>query len=96
MRSEDRGVLAHHAAPPQRDAKPISPRLRAPVMTVAAAVGMIRPERNPAPLGGRFAQHQRGARWRIHLVAVMHLDDLDVEIRIQRGGHLLGEWPPAD
>mmetsp|Transcript_7003 Transcript_7003/g.12229 ORF Transcript_7003/g.12229 Transcript_7003/m.12229 type:complete len:260 (-) Transcript_7003:16-795(-) len=45
----------------------------------------------PAPARRGLSQHQRGAGGRVDLVAVMRFDHFDVEIRVQSGGHLLGQ-----
>ena len=44
-----------------------------------AMVNRMRFKRNATPIGRRFTEHERGARRRIHLHAVMHLDDFDIE-----------------
>ena len=71
--------------PPRSVAKPMSPRLRGPGDAVASLDGALR-EIDRAPFGGGGPEHQRGAGRRIDLVAVVHLDDLDVEVLIQRLG----------
>jgi len=48
-------------------------------------------EVNAAPVGGRFAQHQRGARWRIYFVMVVRLDHFDVKVFVQCCRDLFGK-----
>ena len=45
-------------------------------------------EIDAAAVGGGLAQHQRRARGGVDLVAVVHLEDLDVEVGIERLGDL--------
>ena len=59
-------------------------------MAVAHAHGMVG-ERNVAPLGGRLPEQQGRAGRRVDLVAMMHLEDLDIEIRIERPRRLADE-----
>ena len=81
--------------PPRSVAKPMSPRRRGPV-TPSRALTERSAEVDAAPLGGGCAEHQRGARRRVDLIAVMHLDDLDVEVLVQRLGDAAGERRPED
>ena len=48
-------------------------------------------EVDAAPLGRGFAEEQRGAGRRVDLVAVVHLEDLDVEIVVERLRRLADE-----
>ena len=45
---------------------------------------------NASPVGGGLTQHQRGPRWRIDLVPMMRLDDLNVIVVVKRSGDLAG------
>ncbi|AEM42165.1 predicted signal transduction protein containing a membrane domain protein [Ketogulonicigenium vulgare WSH-001] len=82
-------MLAHDIAPAHGRKADMAPLARA--SDPIAAPVRDRVQIHAAPRRRRFAQHQGGARWRVDLVAVMRLDDLDVEIGIQRGGDLLGQ-----
>ncbi len=64
--------------PPRSEAKPIWPGPRARDAVAAALARRF--EVDAAPLGRRRAEQQRGARRRVDLVAMVHLDDLDVPI----------------
>ena len=65
----------------------MSPRLRSPVWpSRTRTLGLV--ELDAAALGRRLAEHQRSARRRVDLVAVVHLEDLDVEVGIERLGDL--------
>jgi ribosome-binding factor A len=57
---------------------------------VAATVGHL-VKRDAPPFGGGFTQHKGRPRRRIDLLVVMRLDDLDIEIGVERGGNLLGQ-----
>ena len=57
----------------------MSPGLRAPVTPSRPRSGMVA-QGDAAPLRGRFAEQQRGARRRVDLHAVVHFDDFDVEV----------------
>ena len=46
---------------------------------------------DPAALGGGATHADGGAGRRIDLVLVMHLEDFDIEIVVQRGRNLLGQ-----
>ncbi len=59
-------------------------------LPVAAAHGVVLEADTPA-LGGGFAQQQRGAGRRVDLVAVVHFQDLDVEVGVERLGGLAHE-----
>ena len=65
---------------------------------VAPALAVVR-QRDPAALRRRFAQQQRGARWRIDFHAVVRLDDLDVPVLAQPAGglaHQMGQQGDAE
>ncbi len=68
----------------------MSPRRRGPV-TPSRTLTERCARSIAAPLGGGGGEHQRGAGWRVDLVAVVHLDDLDVEVLVQRLGDAAGE-----
>ena len=53
-------------------------------------------ELDPAALRGRAAKQQRGAGRRIDLLVVMHLEDFDVELFVERLRHPLASAPRAD
>ena len=76
---EDDLVLADHVAAAQAGEADgaLGPRAGD---AVAAALGGVR-EVDPPPRRRRLAEHQRGARGRVDLGAVVHLDDLDVVLR---------------
>ena len=78
--------------PPRRLAKPMAPSSR-------CDCGRVRHlERRIASVRRRLAEQQCGARRRIHFHAVMHLDDLDIEIgqRFRRLLHQSGEQIDAE
>ena len=83
---EDDVVLAHHRAAAQCG-KADDIFLAGAGVTVAGAHGFF-VQRNASPISRCLPQQQRGARRRIDLHAVMHFDDLDVEIRQCLGGLL--------
>ena len=68
--------------PPLRVAKS---NIAAPACTglAVAAANRRRLKIDAAPLGGGLAEHQRGARRRIHLVPMMHLKHFNIEVIIQ-------------
>ena len=75
--------------PPRSVAKPIAPAGRAPVWPSRTRT-LCSASIDAAPRGGRLAEQQRGAGRRVDLVAVVHLEDLDVEIaRVERPRRLL-------
>lgn len=84
---EDHAVLAGDGAAAQRRKADVAALARAG-HAVAAAIRM-RGENDAAPFRRRFAEQQRGARRRIDLLAMMHFDNLDVEILIERLGDAL-------
>src|SRR5580704_2252389 len=84
---KDHAMLADHRAAAQRSKADIAGTARAG-HAVAPAHRMLR-EIDATALRRRAAEHQRGARWRIDLLAVMHFDDLDVVIVVERLSHAL-------
>src|SRR5260370_22894614 len=84
---KDHGMLADHRAAAQRSKADITGTARAG-HAVTAAHRMPR-KIDAAALGSGAAEHQRGARWRIDLLVVMHFDDLDVVIVVERLSHAL-------
>ena len=48
-------------------------------------------EIDAAALRRRLPEQQRGAGWRVDLLVVVHLDNLDVERLIERRRHALGQ-----
>jgi ribosome-binding factor A len=86
---EDHVMLAHDIAPTDGGEADIA-TLSGTGDPVAPTIGHF-VKRHAAPFGGGFAEHQGCARRRIDLLVVMRLDDLDIEIRIERGGDLLGQ-----
>ena len=83
------GVLADHRAAAQRREADVAALARAG-MAVADADRVLG-EVDAAALRRGAAEEQRRARRRIDLVAVMHLDDLDVEIGVERLRRLADE-----
>ena len=68
----------------------MSPRLRAPVWpsrTRTECVGEV----DAAALGRRLAEEERRAGRRVDLATMVHLDDLDVEIGVERLRRLADE-----
>ena len=86
---ENDTVLADDAAPAERLKADVPAATRTCVAVAGAHTCTV--ERDLAPIGGRLAQHQSGTGGSIDLVAVMHLDDLDVEVGIKCFGN-----PPGD
>ena len=86
---EQRLMVADHVAAAQRREadRAFRPRPGEPVARPHRRVGEV----DPPSRRRRLAQHQRGARGRVDLVAVVHLDDLDVVIQPQRRGDLPGQ-----
>ena len=70
-------VCSPTTSPPRSDAKPIVPGLRSPVGLRASRPRSSASVDAGAARGG-FAERERGARRRVDLVPVVHLDDLDV------------------
>ncbi len=83
-------VCSPTTSPPRSVAKPIVPGLRSPVIAVPR-VDRVLGERASRAGGRGLAEAQRGARRRVDLVLVVHLDDLDVERRPERARRLLDE-----
>ena len=81
--------------PPRSEAKPMAPGLRAPVMPSRPRSECSR-KVEAAPLGRRFAEQQRGARRRVDLHAMVHFDDLDVELLAQRARRVAHQRARAD
>ena len=88
FRREDDRVLAGDVAAAQGGKADLTAR-PGPDLALARLAGNCI-EADAATLGGSLAQHQRGAGGGIHLVAVVHLDDLDVVVGIEGAGDLLG------
>ena len=88
-------VCSPTTLPPRSVAKPMSPRLRGAGVAVADSHAERCARSIAAPFGGGAAEHQRGAGRRIDLVPVMHLDDLDVEVVIERFGDACASARPA-
>ena len=84
---EGHAVLAGHGAAAQGGKADVA-RLARAGDAVAAAIRMLI-ERDAAAGGGGLAQHQRSARGRIDLHAVMGFDDLDVEALVECLGDAL-------
>src|SRR5690606_4506051 len=78
---EGHGVVAHHvaAAKYRKADRAATPRLAGAVPVVLRRLLQV----YPASGCRRGAQPQRGARWRILLVAVMRFENLDIVIRIE-------------
>src|SRR5262249_34428318 len=87
--SENHSGLANHVAAPQRRKTDIALPPR-PHVAVPGAHALF-PKQDIPPLGGGRPKHERGARWRVTLVAVMHLEDLDVELGPQSLRDALGK-----
>ena len=87
---EDHPVLADHVAA----ARARQSRYRPRGAGRYRRRGCVTPrslQRDLAAFGGGLAEHQRGAGRRVALVAVVHLQDLDIEFRAERCGDLRGE-----
>ena len=82
-------MLADDRAAAQRREADVAALARAG-MAVADADRM-RGEIDAAPLRRRLAEQQRRARRRVDLVAVVHFEDLDVEIGVERLRRLADE-----
>ena len=63
------------------------PRARDPVTACIADIC----KGNPAPLCSGFAEHDGCPRGGINLAVVMRLHNFNIEILIQRSGHLFGD-----
>ncbi len=83
------GVIAGDIAAAQRGKTDSAPAPGAG-HAVAAALGHLL-ERHPPAGGGGAAERQGRARWRVHLVAVMHFQDFDVVAGIERAGRLFDQ-----
>ena len=68
----------------------MSPGLPRAGVAVAHAHRML-VEIDAAPCRRRLAEQQRGAGGRVDLLVVMHLEDLDVEILVERRRDPLGQ-----
>src|SRR4029078_2878601 len=86
---EDHPMLADDVAAAQRGKADIALPSWTDV-TVARAYALSPKRHVPAARGGG-TEHERGARTRVTLMAVVHLQDLDVELRAERLSHALGE-----
>src|ERR1700693_692783 len=86
LAQEQHLVLADHIATPQRCKTDLTAAAR--VGGAVAGIDRLTLELAPAALRGRLAQGQRGAGGRIGLMAVVHLENLDVIAALQgaRGG----------
>ena len=73
----------------------MSPRLRAPVWPSRVRTECCR-EIDAAPFRRRLAEEERRAGRRVDLVAVVHLEDLDVEIGVERLRRLAHERRRGD
>src|SRR5271154_434401 len=82
LAGEDDAVIADDRAAAQRRKADVALAAR-PGQAVAAPRGMLL-ERHASPAGCRLAKQERGARGRVDLHPMMHLDDLDVEIGPER------------
>src|SRR5713226_1435842 len=80
-------MLADHCSSAQRSKADIAGAARAG-HAVTAAHRMLR-KIDAAALGSGAAKHQRSARRRIDLLIMMHFDDLDVVIVVERLSHAL-------
>ena len=86
---ENHGVVADHGAAAQRRKADIARAPRAG--DAVAAAHRVRREIDAAAGGGGAAEHQRGAGRRIDLLVVMHLENFDVVILIERLRHALDQ-----
>ena len=86
---EGRRVIADHVTAAQRRKTDIA-ALAFAGDAVPRPLGDV-VEVHPATFGGRAAHADGGARRRIDLVLVMHFENLDIEIVVQRGRDLLGQ-----
>src|SRR5580704_3091425 len=86
---EDHAVLADHGAAAQRRKADIA-RLARAGHAVAAALGALG-EIDAAAFGCGAAEQQRGAGRRVYLFVVVHLEDLDVVIFVERRRHALDQ-----
>ena len=78
-------VCSPTTLPPRRVAADVALAAR-PDGTVADANSVVR-QRYVAARRRRLAEHQRRPGGRVDLVAMVHLDDLDVEVRVERLRH---------
>src|SRR4029079_6922806 len=86
---KDHAVLADHVAAAQRGKADIA---LAPWTDIAVAhLDAALLQRHLAASRRRAAEHERGARGGVALMAVMHLQDLDIEFRAKRAGDLSGQ-----
>jgi hypothetical protein len=79
--------------PPRNEANPMAPSLRAPVIPSRPAQSVVL-QGDVTAFRRRAPQQQCGPGRRIHLVAVMHLDNLDIESRKRLRG-LSSRAPPG-
>src|SRR5215467_4440483 len=86
---EDHSVLADYVAAPERSKTDIA-LAPGPGLAVAGPHAAL-VERNASRSGGSRAKHQRCPRRRVALVAMMHFENLDVELWSKRLGHARGE-----
>ena len=86
---KDHRMLAHHSAAAQRGEADIA-RLARAGDAVAAAFRM-RGEIDAAAGGGGATEHKRSAGRRVDLFVVMHLENFDVVIVIERLRHALDQ-----
>ncbi len=84
---KDHAVIADHRTAAQRGKADVAGAARAGVAVAALHRALI--EVDAAAFRRRAAQHQRGAGRRIDFPVVMHFEDLDVEILVERPGDLL-------
>src|SRR5690606_41773158 len=81
-----RSMLAPNRAAAQRRKADRAPGARAR-HAVASTLGMFL-ERYVAALCRCLTEKERRARWRIHLVTMMHLDNLDIPVSAEGGCRL--------
>src|SRR5690606_30929907 len=79
---EDHRVVTDNGAAPQRRKADVAPPARPGVAVPRSYARCL--EIDAASLGRCGTEHQSRARRGVHLLAVMHLDDLDVEVRVER------------
>ena len=83
---KDHGVLANDAAAAQGSKADVAAPALAGVTIADPHAGIV--QLDAAALGGRLAQHQGRSGRRVDLVAMMHLENLDVEVGIEGLRHL--------
>src|SRR5262245_748511 len=86
---EDNPVLADHVAAAERGKADIAFAPRPDIAVAGSHAALLK--RDAPRLGHGAAEQKRGSRWRIALVAMMHLQDLDIEFGPERLGHARGK-----